>query len=104
MSIWLTQETICQTVDQGVDPSGMGRWTHVRLRGRNGTYVRVYSLYIPTQSDGIFTTFTQQVNVLATNTDSRHPKTALVEDLRKEVEDASEAGDQIIIGGTLIPM
>ena len=77
----------------------MERWAHARLQGRNGTHVRVYSVYIPTQSYGVNTTFTQQINVLATKADSRHPRTALIEDLTKELEEAADAGDQIIIGG-----
>mmetsp|Transcript_26479 Transcript_26479/g.37595 ORF Transcript_26479/g.37595 Transcript_26479/m.37595 type:complete len:134 (-) Transcript_26479:104-505(-) len=65
---------------KGIDPLEMGRWTWVRVKGRNNIITRIYSIYRPCKSHGPHTTYTQQVNALNKTQDLRCPQTAMMED------------------------
>ena len=45
--IFAMQRTIPKIVDNDVDPSGLGRWTWIKLQGKQGHRVRIISAYRP---------------------------------------------------------
>jgi hypothetical protein len=46
-------------IDQGRDPTGLGRYVWIRLQGREGHTTRIVSAYRPCQSDGAASVFRQ---------------------------------------------
>ena len=65
----------------GIDPTGLGRWNWVRLRGANGIKTRFICAYRPCKSkQGTGTTWTQQVNYFQEERDIAL-KTAIVIEL-----------------------
>ena len=95
---WTMDDDTHHAAGKGTDPSEMGRWTWVRIKGRNNMYTRIYSIYRPCKSHGPHTTYTQQVNALNETQDLRCPQTAMMEDLSTEILAAQQLGEQIIIG------
>jgi len=50
-----------KTTKPGDDPTGLGRWSWVRLRGKENHFLRVVLVYHPCKSDGHLTTYQQHV-------------------------------------------
>ena len=84
----------------GTDKLGLGRWTWARYRGKGGVVLRVVSIYQPCKNKyGAQSVYAQHKNYLQTKNDDRDPRTAFREDLKSELENWIEEGDQIIVGG-----
>ena len=80
------------------DPSGLGRWVSVRLKGRQQMYTRFVSAYRPCQNPGISTTWVRHLNYFRTiGIDSENPRDKFDEDLATEKRSWKEEGDNIII-------
>ncbi len=63
--------TIGRILEQGVDPHGLGRWTYIRLMGRNKKIVTIFGAYcVPINSSpGASTAYFQQRLLLMTMQD-----------------------------------
>jgi exonuclease III len=86
----------------GGDPTGLGRWTWIRLQGKGGVVFRYVSIYCPCKNkDGVLTVWSQHKVYLQSNNDDRDPCDAFLEDLRTHIEQWVKEGDQILIGGDL---
>ena len=84
----------------GRDLTGLGRWCWTRFQGRNGITLRYVSVYGPCDSkNGETSVRRQHIKYLNEHNDNRHPKTAFLEDLEKELKTWLAAGDQVVVGG-----
>ena len=99
VSTWSINDATHRIESRGVDNTSLGRWNYIRYQGRNGLATQVYSIYRPCKSDGTRSVYSQQVRHLSSIQDARCPQVAMVEDLKKELEQARDDGDQLIIGG-----
>ncbi len=88
----------CHRIDKfGHDPTGLGRWAWVRLRGKDGTHQRIISAYRPvynTMDDN--STYVQQQLLLSKNLDHEIcPRQKFVEDLANKIARFRDDGDEI---------
>ena len=86
-------------VANGTDLKGLGRWTWMRFRGKNGVMLRVVAAYGPHSNGGATSAVAQQRSALRKDDDQRHPIQALWEDLTAEAKGWKEQGDHLVIGG-----
>ena len=85
-------------IDNGKDPTGLGRWVWIRIQGKEGHTTRIVSAYRPCQSDGAGSVFRQHQRVLSASGDHRTPLVAFREDLRAEILAWKTDGDHLVIG------
>ena len=84
----------------GQDPTGLGRWTWTRHRGKHNITVKIYTAYrtcVSNNNLGESTIHRQQLRYLHHQHDDRHPRQALLEDLSADIAAAQLLGDQIIL-------
>jgi len=81
----------------GDDPTGLGRWCWTRIRGTQGFYLRIVSMYRPCESNGPLTTYQQQVRRLTRLNRYSNPREAILTDLSKEIQTWQELGDHVIV-------
>ena len=84
----------------GCDPSGLGRWVWVRLRGHNQSHVRVFSAYRPVCNPrDLGSVWNQQQAFFSASHPTRpeDPRQAFLQDLRRNLQAAYDAGDQILL-------
>ena len=48
--LWSIDKAAYRIASRGSDPSGLGRWTWTRYRGKNGKHVRVVAAYCPVEN------------------------------------------------------
>ena len=85
--------------DVGKDPSFMGRWSWIQVKGKDNIQTRIYSVYRPCRGQGERTVYSQQLRALLRKDDQRCPQQAFWEDLQINVQQAKDGGNQIIVGG-----
>lgn len=86
----------------GSDPSGLGRWTWTRYRGKHGMALRIVSIYQPTDNKrGTIAVYQQHKVHMQSNNDDRCPRAAFMEDLDHAITTWLTAGDQLIICGDI---
>ena len=86
----------------GEDPTGLGRWTWARYRGKQGIVLRAVSIYMPSENtNGIISVPAQHKRYLQEHNDDREPRQAFRDDLAQELDKWLAEGDQIIIGGDI---
>jgi hypothetical protein len=78
-------------IDQGEDPSGMGRWVWMQMEGEEGHHVRFVAACRPCQSDGSGSAFQQRARAMAKNKDCRNPRTAIMQEWKLQC-------DHVILG------
>ena len=96
--IMCLNRTAARVFKSGQDPTGMGRWTWMRLRGK-GMNLRIASVYRPCDSSGPTSVSGQQHTVLLDDGIDDNPRKAFLEDLLLEATDWKAAGDHLIIMG-----
>ena len=76
----------------GEDPKNLGRWTWIRLQGKNNRHLRVATLYRPcvppsgtNKVQGSHTVHSQHIREFAREGDIRQPRQAFMEDLHDDV-------------------
>jgi exonuclease III len=90
------------TMGSGIDPSGLGRWTWSRYRGKGGMTLRIASVYCPcVNTTGPLSVYKQHITHLQNTNDDRNPRKAFLEDLKQEMETWQAEGDQMLICGDL---
>jgi hypothetical protein len=89
-----------QTTARGKDPSGMGRWVWMRMEGKEGHHIRFITAYHPCQSGGASSVFQQHSapRAMAVQHDFRNPRTAILEDLAKVIQEWKMVGDHVVLG------
>ena len=97
---FVAQHATSRLSDHGQDPSGLGRWTWVKLTGRQGIATRIINGYRPVQdhSNRPGTVFSQQEKFFYDRGQPRNPRTAFLIDLANEIQQWMDQGDQIILG------
>jgi len=77
----------------GGDPTGLGRWTWSRIRGKGGMVFRYASVYCPCENrSGKIAVWTQQKTYLQNNNDDREPRKAFMQDLKEHIKKWIEGG------------
>jgi hypothetical protein len=85
--------------EQGEDHSKLGRWSWLRLEGKQGHHLRVVSAYRPVESRGPGTVFSKQERYFQRcSKRDEDPRQAFYTDLGNDIEKWKEEGDRIIIG------
>jgi hypothetical protein len=86
----------------GEDPSGLARWAWHHYQGKNGIALRVVSAYQPNGpgTGGPYTVYTQHVRHLCSGDKNNlhDPQTVFIEDLKTQLQDWIDTGDQIVVG------
>jgi hypothetical protein len=86
----------------GGDPTGLGRWTWARIRGKGGMVLRYASVYCPCENKtGKIAVWSQQKTYLQNHNDDRDPRKAFMEDLKSHIRQSIKEGDQVIVCGDL---
>jgi len=81
----------------GDDKMGLSRWCWARLRGKNNRYLCIVSIYRPCPSNGPLSTYQQQVHFWSRKNLDCCPRLKLLEDLKEEIHNWQEAGEQVIL-------
>jgi len=99
--IFAMQRTIPKIIDNDVDPSGLGRWTWIKLQGKQGHHVRIISAYRPCtaskQSAGNTVYEQHKRHFIRSGTPDREPRQAFLEDIAIEIKTWQTEGDHIIL-------
>ena len=83
------------TQEVGADGSGLGRWSWVKIKGKQDSVTRIVTVYSPSGSgDGPSTVYSQQLSHLRED-----PIKAFWRDLGKEIAEWQENGEQLIVMG-----
>jgi len=85
------------TLKPGDDPLGLGRWCWVRIRGPQGFFLRVVTMYRPCKSNGPLTVYQQHIRKLTSLQRYECPREAILTDLGKEITIWQDEGDHIIL-------
>jgi len=85
----------------GDDPSGLGRWSWNRIRGKNGAWFRLVSLYHPCASYRPLSTYQQHIRGLAAAKRTDNPKDAAIKDLCREIAKWQNEGKSVIVATDL---
>ena len=93
----------CKVADSGIDPTGMGRWSYITFRGKEGVKVTVVTAYRvcpkaigacgPTTS-----TFVQCNKLLQQGKDQPNPRKQILEDLQDQIITWTMEGHDVILG------
>jgi exonuclease III len=90
------------TLGVGGDPTGLGRWTWARYRGKGGMILRVVTIYCPCLNrEGPLSVWTQHKTFLQMSNDDREPRKAFLEDLENNIQEWIQGGDQVLVCGDL---
>jgi hypothetical protein len=93
------EDTLAQKKDSGVDPTGLGRWSWIRLLGKQGEHVRLISAYRPVKSNRIFSVWNQHYIYFEREEGERvNPQTRFLQDLCHAITLWQDGGDHIILG------
>jgi hypothetical protein len=82
----------------GIDPSGLGRWSWLKLSGREQHSLVVASAYRPVQAIGPNTVYSQQQRYLFQKGCNDDPREVFYQDLKKDISKWKNDGCHIIIG------
>ena len=83
-----------KTKETGFDKEGLGRWSWIKVMGRQGCITRFVTVYCPVKTGTGNTVYTQQLRVLREDPTKRFWK-----DLGKEILKWKANGEQLIISG-----
>ena len=91
------EKAVGHLVESGSDPSGLGRWSWQRLRGKGGAVLRVVTAYrpVPAGPSGR-TVYAQHLKYFADAGNIRCPREAFLQDLEGQVTTWREEGDQLL--------
>jgi hypothetical protein len=81
VGIIATDAAAHRVIDQGVDSSGLGRWSWLRLEGKQNHFLRVVSAYRPVVATGPSTVHAQHERYLSLHDREEDPRSAFYTDL-----------------------
>ena len=89
---------------RGHDPTGLGRWTWTKFRGKGQVCLRAMVVYVPCVSTGPLTVWSQHMAYFNGLNDTEwaanpNPRERLFSDLGKSINEWIAAGDQLLIMG-----
>lgn len=96
-SIWSINNAAHRAFDSGSDPSGLGRWSWTRYRGRGNVTLRIISAYRPCDSQGPLTVYAQHQNFFDDQDVDGCPRSLFITHLLTEIDAWTQLGDQIIL-------
>jgi hypothetical protein len=80
------------------DPSSLGRWSGFKMNTNFGHQLNIITVYQPTKSDGLHTTYQQHVHYYRTQGISHpDPRKCLIQDLEKMILDFNNNKEETII-------
>jgi hypothetical protein len=97
--------TVCQgnlcarTYAYGTEKTILGRWSWIKIRGRQGLSIVIATVYRPVKSDGVLSTYQQHQSVLLDLGIDACPRQQLLENLSAHIKIWISEGNQIIIAG-----
>jgi len=96
----LTVNKMTYQVDSScLDPSGLGRWTLIRLRSKHGSHTRIVTCYRPVKNEkGPMSTYNQQRRYFLQQQVDTCPLQKYLTDLKSTIELWQEEGNLLIIG------
>jgi hypothetical protein len=98
VAMWSLGQAAHRIPAKGQDPGGLGHWAWVQYRGKSDCSLLVITAYRPAAPQGgPFTVYAQQRTALLACNDTRCPRAAFLEDLCKEITDATQKGNNIIL-------
>jgi hypothetical protein len=80
-----------------VDPSKLGRWSWMRLRGKSNLTLHLATVYHPVVSAGATSAYQQQRQWLYSKDIDTCPRAALLSDLATSITEWQQEGDQILV-------
>ena len=89
-----------EVIGSGWDPTGLGRWSWLRFRGKHEVTLMMICAYRPcrpSRATGVNTTYSQHLRYFDDNDDDRDPRQAILEDLGKFIQECHHNQDQIIV-------
>jgi exonuclease III len=94
------QATSPKVSKSGADPTGLGRWTWVKLTGRQGLEIRIINGYRPVRdtSNRAGTVYSQHKKYFMENEEYWDPRLAFLDDLEEEIKRWQAEGNLIILG------
>ena len=90
-----------RVMESGRDETGLGRWTWVRYRGRNGIITRIVGCYrpcVPSSTSSSGSVYAQHQRHFNAAADDICPREAFIRDLKTDIQSWLDSGDQLIIG------
>lgn len=98
VSLWSLNQAAHRVMSADEDPTGLGRWSSTRYRGKLGISVRAVSAYRPVlNKKGVLSVWNQQKSYFDEHKRTGCPRDLFIEDLQKEIKKWKEAGDQIVL-------
>ena len=88
-----------RVIEIGFDKRNLGRWCWTSLHGANNSRLLVVSVYRPCDTRGATTIYSQQRRLLLQSGISICPRIQFWNDLRVELQEWTEQGFNIVIGG-----
>ena len=88
-----------RVIEIGFDKRNLGRWCWTLLQGANDSQLIVVSVYRPCQTMGATTIYSQQRRLLQQTGISICPRIQFWNDLRVELQEWTDQGYNIVIGG-----
>lgn len=83
---------------KGIDPKGLGRWCWTQYEGKGNLSVRVITAYRPCKNkENVTSTYEQQRLYYQRQGENPCPRTAMIDDLCKEIKKSMEKGEQIVL-------
>jgi hypothetical protein len=100
VGIMATDDAAHRVIAQGHDPTGLGRWTWLRLAGKQHHFLRVVAAYrpVPSYTHGPSTVHAQHERYLFENHRDEDPRTAFYNDLKISINEWKAQGDLVIVG------
>jgi hypothetical protein len=85
-------------IENGTDPTGLGRWTSTQYRGKGQVRLRFISAYCPNKNEqGAATVWTQQKTYFEEKLSGIDPIEAFYRDLTAAVQQWLKEGDQVVL-------
>jgi len=81
----------------GNDKVGLGRWCWAQLHGKHNKILRIVSAYCQCKSNGILTTYQQQVRFGAKQNNRTCPRTRFLQELSQDVISWTKEGEEVIV-------
>jgi hypothetical protein len=93
-----TDDESKRVTNYGIDPSGLGRWSWIKLAGREQHALIVVSAYRPVQAIGPNTVYSQHQRFLHQKGNDGDPREIFYHDLKTEIQKWKDEGNHIIVG------
>ena len=92
----------CRIIEKGEDPHKLGRWSYIKIKGRNNCKLSIFSVYRCCKHNniklvGLTSSYSQQVTLLKKRGIKKTPQEAILQDLKDEIIEHQNDGSEIMI-------